>query len=72
MSPRLISTKDAARYCGVSTEYLRSNYPGRHIQIGRYLKWDRKVLDRWIDEMSGLSNSHEAEENTVENYGWDE
>ncbi len=72
MAPRLISTKDAARYCGVTVDYLRTNYPGRQIQIGRYLKWDRKVLDRWIDEMSGLSNSRGAEENTVEDYGWDE
>ncbi len=70
MEPRLISTKDAARYCGVSVAYLQSNYPGRHIRIGSYPKWDRKVLDQWIDEMSGLSNT--SIKDTVQDYGWAE
>ena len=70
--PRLISTGDAIKYCGVSREYLRANYPGRIIQIGSRLKWDIRILDRWIDAMSGLDSGTGNTIDPIKEYDWDD
>lgn len=70
LDPRLIGTKEAARYCGVSVQYLQANYPGKQIQIGSRSKWDRKILDLWIDEMSGLVTKEPTKSNALEEYDW--
>jgi hypothetical protein len=51
---RGLSKDEAAEYCGVSVNTL-----GRHgptpTKIGDRIVYDRRVLDRWLDELAGLS-----------------
>ena len=50
---RGLSKEEAAEYCGVSVNTL-----GRHgptpTKIGDRIIYDRRVLDRWLDELAGL------------------
>jgi hypothetical protein len=50
---RGLSKDEAAEYCGVSMNTL-----GRHgptpTKIGDRIIYDRRVLDRWLDELAGL------------------
>jgi hypothetical protein len=50
---RGLSRDEAAEYCGVSVNTL-----GRHgptpTKIGDRIIYDRRVLDRWLDELAGL------------------
>jgi hypothetical protein len=50
---RGLSKNEAAEYCGVSANTL-----GRHgpmpTKIGDRMIYDRRVLDRWLDELAGL------------------
>lgn len=55
---RLLAQKDAAFYLGISERAFEDRWragsmPDPH-RIGRRLVWDRKLLDRWVDELSGL------------------
>jgi hypothetical protein len=51
---RGLSKDEAAEYCGVSVNTL-----GRHgptpTKIGDRTVYDRRVLDRWLDELAGLT-----------------
>jgi hypothetical protein len=53
---RGLSKDEAAEYCGVSANTL-----GRHgptpTKIGDRIIYDRRVLDRWLDELAGLISS---------------
>jgi hypothetical protein len=57
---RGLSKDEAAEYCGVSVNTL-----GRHgptpTKIGDRIVYDRRVLDRWLDELAGLSAVTSAE-----------
>ena len=50
---RGLSKDEAAEYCGVSVNTL-----GRHgptpTKIGDRIIYDRRVLDRWLDELAGF------------------
>lgn len=56
--PRLLSLAQTGAYLGVSeryVEYRRQSADFPHpIRMGRRLLWDRKVLDQWVDAMSGI------------------
>jgi len=57
---RLLTSKEAARYIGMSVSFLanarcQGNLPGRtpappYFKIGRVVRYDRVVLDEWIEE----------------------
>ena len=53
---RGLSKDEAAEYCGVSPNTL-----GRHgptpTKIGDRIIYDRRVLDRWLDELAGFMSS---------------
>lgn len=54
---RLLNAKQAAEYLGVSS-YLLNTIPVKPILLGDGVRpskrWDRKGLDLWLDEASGL------------------
>lgn len=57
-SVRLLSQAAAAAYIGVSERTFEKHWragamPKPH-RIGRRLLWDRKLLDLWVDELSGI------------------
>ena len=57
--PRLMGVELAAGYFGISErsferQLLNAAFP-QPIKIGRRSLWDRKVLDIFIDELSGLA-----------------
>lgn len=57
--PRLFSAPMAAAYLGISERtfekhWRSSRLPAPH-RLGRRLLWDRKLLDQFIDRLSGLS-----------------
>lgn len=54
MTPRLLNKKMAAYYCGVSHNTFELHIPVRPIRVGCRVLWDRKALDAWLDELSGL------------------
>ena len=50
---RGLSKDEAAEYCGVSLNTLRRHGP-TPAKIGDRIIYDRRVLDRWLDELGGL------------------
>ncbi|WP_443030657.1 helix-turn-helix transcriptional regulator [Sphingomonas sp. RT2P30] len=55
---RLLGQAIAAAYLGVSERTFEQQWrsgalPEPH-RIGRRLLWDRKLLDRWVDDLSGI------------------
>jgi hypothetical protein len=55
---RGLSLDEAAEYCGVSGNTLtRHGPPG--IKIGERKVYDRRALDRWLDQLAGSSQTAE-------------
>jgi hypothetical protein len=50
---RGLSKDEAAEYCGVSPNTLGRHGPSPS-KIGDRVVYDRRVLDRWLDELAGL------------------
>ena len=62
--PRLMTRAQAAEYCGYSPgQFSRlvsaGTLPGH---AGKLKRWDRKVLDAKLDEISGLANDNAPED----------
>jgi hypothetical protein len=56
ITPRLLTRRQAAQYCGVSLATLLTHCPVRPIALGsgkRLERYDMVALDRWIDQMNG-------------------
>ena len=53
---RGLSKDEAAEYCGVSVNTL-GRYGPTPTKIGDRIIYDRRVLDRWLDELAGLISS---------------
>lgn len=62
---RGLSKDEAAEYCGVSPNTL-----GRHgptpTKIGDRIVYDRRVLDRWLDDLAGFISGSAAVPDTPE------
>lgn len=59
--PRLLSEGEAARYLGLSPTNFRArweakSFPQPH-RIGKRLLWDKRLLDRYVDALSGLGTA---------------
>lgn len=53
VSPRLLSRRDAAAYCGVSTGLFEQAVAVPPLRcFGSKKLWDRHALDRWLDHIS--------------------
>lgn len=61
--PRLLGLDYAATYLGVSVRTFEKLWKDGQIpepqRIGRRLLWDRRMLDRHVDEISGFESEHE-------------
>lgn len=63
---RLITTKEAAQYLGMTENSLRSLRcqrklpPGWMISIGRSVRFDLQAIDKWIDEQASLQKPLEG------------
>lgn len=60
--PRLMSEEMAASYLGISKTNFRERWNGKREfpqphRIGSRVLWDRQLLDRYVDALSGLSAS---------------
>lgn len=66
--PRLLGMNHAAAFLGVSPRTFEKLWRGRHLpqphRFGRRLLWDIKVLERYVDTLSGLDDEK------VSNEGW--
>ena len=61
-TPRLLSRQQAAAYCGVSLETF-DDYRRRGIVPGPISgtnRWDKKLIDIWLDKASGIEASTET------------
>lgn len=56
ISKRGLSLDEAAEYCGVSKNTMTRHGPAP-VKIGERSIYDRHALDRWLDELAGLSAS---------------
>lgn len=54
IAPRGLSEKEAAAYCGVGVESLRTHGP-KPLRIGLRRVYDRKILDAWLDRLSNVT-----------------
>lgn len=60
-SPRLLTRKEAAAFCGVSVTTFTALCPVRPISLGygkRLERYDIRALDSWIDTLGGASETH--------------
>lgn len=60
-TPRLFDQATAAAYLGLGERgfegmWRRGSLP-EPMRVGRRLLWDRKVLDKWADNVSGLDGA---------------
>lgn len=66
--PRLLGMAEAAAFLGVSPrtfeKFWRSYQMPQPHRIGRRLLWDVKLLDRYVDVLSGIETKE------VDNEGW--
>jgi hypothetical protein len=53
---RGLSLDEAAEYCGVSRNSLTRHGPSS-IKIGDRTIYDRRGLDRWLDQLAGLPDA---------------
>jgi predicted DNA-binding transcriptional regulator AlpA len=74
---RGLTAKEAAEFCGVAEPTFR-----KYVHEGKYprptlpgKRWDRRLLDKWMDEKSGLtdesSNTSDHDADNDENNPWD-
>jgi hypothetical protein len=56
---RGLSKEEAAEYCGVSVNTLIRHGPTA-TKIGDRTIYDRRVLDRWLDELAGFISMRTA------------
>lgn len=67
--PRLISRKEAAEYCGVSTTAFSAWVASGQMPpavIGN--KWDKRAIDARLDELSGLSSERNPQSTEFEQW----
>ena len=57
---RGLSLDEAAEYCGVSRNSLSRHGPAP-VKIGDRTIYDRRALDRWLDQLAGLPENSMAE-----------
>jgi len=59
--PRLLDEDTAAAYLGIGKTRFRSRWQAREIpqphRDGKRLLWDRRLLDRYVDALSGLASN---------------
>ena len=46
---RLLTTEEAASYCGVSVSTLKAHVRVAPVKIGNSVRYDVRELDRWLD-----------------------
>lgn len=60
--PRFFDQPTAAAYLGISERLFEKQWRAYQLpyprKIGRRCVWDRKVLDRWADVVSGITASN--------------
>lgn len=60
MQPRLLTSKEAAAYLGMCESTFRTIAPVAAVDFGeehtRLKRFDKRALDRWLDEKSGITN----------------
>jgi hypothetical protein len=60
IAKRGLSLDEAAEYCGVSRNSLTRHGPAP-VKIGERTIYDRRALDRWLDQLAGLPENSMAE-----------
>lgn len=62
--PRFFDQPTAAAYLGISERLFENHWRAFNLpqprKIGRRCLWDRKLLDMWADDVSGISGSKEV------------
>lgn len=67
MTPRLLTARQAAAYCGVAEECFEQNCGLPPIRVfGNRKLWDRKALDRWLDGVSGIDSVSTSARGSIE------
>ncbi|MGM4872897.1 helix-turn-helix domain-containing protein [Bradyrhizobium sp. 956_D2_N1_5] len=62
IAPRLLTLKEAARYCGISVPVFLRICTTKAIALGpgpRLRRFDRQSLDEWIDQLKNTPASRD-------------
>jgi predicted DNA-binding transcriptional regulator AlpA len=59
-APRLLNADQAAEYLALKTRHALGRVPVRPLKIGALVRWDRRALDAWLDEIAGFTVSSPA------------
>ena len=62
---RGLSKEEAAEYCGVSINTLTRHGPTA-TKIGDRTIYDRRVLDRWLDDLAGFMSASSETRSLIE------
>lgn len=54
LPPRALSAEQAAEYCGIGRTLFEEHGPAP-VKIGKRSVWLRDALDRWLDDLSGVT-----------------
>lgn len=62
--PRLLDEPTAAAYLGISKTNFRARWENKELpqphKLGARLLWDRHLLDRYVDALSGLGSASDS------------
>ena len=55
---RLLNTKDAAAYCGMTAKTFKEKCTVRPIALGvQFARYDRLKIDEWIEKLQNISST---------------
>ena len=55
IEPRVLNAKQAAAHCGMSEKTFRRECPVQPMPFqAAVARWDRVLLDRWLDSLSNI------------------
>ena len=68
ITPRLLGRKEVAAYCGISPDTFENYVPVPGIRLGKRKLWDRRCIDRWLNDLGGLAPDREPEVDPYEEW----
>ena len=59
-APRLLNAKEASAYLGLKSRQALESVPVRPVKLGTRILCDVRMIDAWLDQVSGLAPSRKS------------